>query len=87
MGCQQLCTARPKGSSCSLEKCADSALWLLNAVYTRRMLTTSLRLNTILFVSISRHLKLELLTQFPASNDGNIHSHEKIDISNVGLLD
>ena len=39
-----------------------------------------------LFVSISRHFTLELLTQFPASNDEKYLNLRKIDISNTELL-
>ena len=38
-----------------------------------------------LFNSIFRHLKLELLTQFPASNDEKLCLFYKIDISGLGL--
>ena len=40
-----------------------------------------------LFVSIFHHLKLELLTQFPASNDEKYLHLSKLDISNKELLD
>ena len=36
--------------------------------------------------SISRHLKLELLTQFPASNDEKYYYLWKLVISNIELL-
>ena len=35
---------------------------------------------------IFRHLKLELITQFPASNDTNYLYLWKVDISNIELL-
>ena len=40
-----------------------------------------------LFVSIFRHLKLELLTQFPASKDKKYFYFWKADISNIELFD
>ena len=39
------------------------------------------------FAFIFRHLKLELLTQFPASNDIKYLCLWKIDLSNIVLLD
>ena len=36
---------------------------------------------------IFRHLKLELLSQFPASNDEKYYYLWKIDMSNIKLLD
>ena len=39
------------------------------------------------FYCIFRHLKLELLTQFSASNDEKYVFLWKIDISNIELLD
>ena len=39
------------------------------------------------FASIFSHSKLELLTQFPASNDEKYLYFGKIDISNIELLD
>ena len=40
-----------------------------------------------LFVFISRHLKLELLMQFPASNDEKYHYLCGINICNIDLFD
>ena len=40
-----------------------------------------------LFVCVFIHLKLELLTQFPASNDEKYLIYGKMDVSNIGLLD
>ena len=39
------------------------------------------------FNCIFRHLKLELLTQFPASNDEKYYYLWKIDMSKINLLD
>ena len=39
------------------------------------------------FNCIFRHLKLELLTQFPASNDEKCYYLLKIDMSEIKLLD
>ena len=39
------------------------------------------------FNCIFRHLKLELLTQFPASNDEKYYYFWKIDMSKIKLLD
>ena len=39
------------------------------------------------FASILHHLKLELLTQFPASNDEKYYSLWKTDMSDIELLD
>ena len=40
-----------------------------------------------LFVTIFRHLKLKLLTQFSASNDEKYDYLRKIDISSIEVLD
>ena len=39
------------------------------------------------FNCIFRHLKMELLTQFPASNDEKYYYFLKIDLSKIKLLD
>ena len=49
------------------------------------MLLTLVLLNC--FNCIFRHLKLELLTQFPALNDEKYHYLWKIDMSKIKLLD